>query len=348
MTDSGTTITIGGPVSGPVNATTDDGGKRTYVWQGRKLLSVTSAPRAAGLARGLHRWFIGNLIDHVIRNASAISLRASTGDEREIKVLRAQLWAATDGDGQRRVVGIAVHRAAAEGHDPEQVHPEIAPFLRQYLDWLERTGAEVLGAEFQVWNLTEGVAGTVDLMVRFRDGTIAIIDLKTGESLYAEMALQLTAYLMAEFVGANDTVDEAMTAHLHAVSRLGILHLSASGWEYVALSIPKLSAAWTAYRALLRYVSWLAEFEKLEPLIEARRRSDGVVMPSAGEPLSGLGWSWAQIGTNLPHLVPPNGDMAICMRAVERGRRVELEAQPERVCLKCLGFVQAGERSAAA
>lgn len=331
-------LTVGGPVSGPVNSTTDDGGKRTYTWQGRKLLSVTSAPRAAGMARGLHRWFVGNVIDHVIRNASAISLRVATGDEREIKVLRAQLWSATDGDGQRRVVGIAVHRAAAEGFKPEDAHPEVAPFLRQYLDWLQRSGAEVLAAEFQVWNLTQGVAGTVDLMVRFSDGSIGIVDLKTGESLYGEMALQLTAYLMAEFVGSNDVIDEELTGYLQQASRIGILHLSDSGWEYIALR-PDAST-WTAYRALLVYVGWLAEHERLDSLTDARRRSDGVVMPSAGEPLSGLGWLWASIAGNLPHLVPPNGDMAICMRPVERARRTEHAERPDRVCMKCSSFVE--------
>ena len=78
------------------------------------------------------------------------------------------------------------------------VPPEVAPRLRQYLDWLEVSGAEVLGAEFQVWNLTIGYAGTVDLLVRFRDGSIWVIDLKTGKGLYGEHALQL---IDVEFYG---------------------------------------------------------------------------------------------------------------------------------------------------
>lgn len=328
------TILIGGPVSGPVNAETDDRGKRTYTWQGRKLLSVTSAPRAAGMAQGLHRWFVGNLIDHVIDHANEIALRTATADEREVKALRAELWKATDGDGRKRILGVAVHQAASAGTSLEAAHPDVAPLLQQYLDWREAAEAEVLASEFQVWNLTVGYAGTVDLLVRLADGSIALVDLKTGDKLYAEMALQLTAYLMAEFVGANDVVDERLTQLLHQTSRIGILHLSATGWEYIGLRPDP--ETWTAYRALLYYVTWLGRHDKLDPLIDVRRRSDGVIWPSAGEPLSGLGWYWARIGSNVAHFVPPEGDIAFCFRAVERGRRTQLETQPANACSRCV------------
>lgn len=35
-----------------------------------------------------------------------------------------------------------------------------------------------------------------------------------------------------------------------------------------------------------------------------------------------LGWRWAVVfGSPIPHLVPPHGDLALCLRAVERPRR---------------------------
>lgn len=37
-----------------------------------------------------------------------------------------------------------------------------------------------------------------------------------------------------------------------------------------------------------------------------------------------LGWHWARVDNDVPHLVPPRGDAALCMRACERGRRIKV------------------------
>lgn len=319
------TVVIG---TGPRNARQDSGGRRKYTWQGRELPSVTSVPKLAGIPDRLHRWFIGNLIDYVLANHSDIGLRMATGDDREIGSLRRDLWQAVQGQQRGRIVGIAVHRAASEGHDPNTVHPSIAAKLRQYLDWQARSGAVVLGSEFQCWNLTEGYAGTADLMVRFPNGSIWLVDLKTGAGVYPEAALQLTAYLMAEFVGADDTVDERMTEFLHAVSGIGVLHLADAGWEFISLKLEP--STWTAYRGLLRFGAWTTAYANLEDLTVVRRRSD--VQAAATD-----AWTWARIGGNLAHRVPIDGDQALCFRPVERARRIAIEGEPtDSVCQKCV------------
>jgi|GEM_PF-3376121 len=319
--------------TGPRNATQAQGGKRMYTWQGRQFPSVTSVPKLAGIPDRLHRWFVGNLIDHVITNASDISLRTATGDDREIGSLRRDLWKAVQGQQMSRIIGIAVHRAASLGQSPDEVHPGVAPKLRQYLDWLEQSGAEIVGSEFQCWNLTEGYAGTADLMVRFADGSVWIIDLKTGKGVYAEAALQLTAYLMAEFIGADDVVDEPMTELLHQVSGIGILHLADDSWEFTSLR--PAPETWNAYRGLLRFGAWALANDGLDGLTITRRRSD---TQAARGP---QGWKWARIGDNLAHVVPPAGDRALCSRPVERGQREEFEGMPERACQRCMGRMTA-------
>lgn len=319
--------------TGSRNASQNASGKRMYTWQGRQLPSVTSVPKLVGIPDRLHRWFVGNLIDHVIDNVSDISLRIATGDDREIGSLRRDLWKAVQGQQQSRIIGIAVHRAASLGHAPDAVHPGIAPKLRQYLDWLEQSGAQIVGSEFQVWNLTEGYAGTADLMVRFGDGSLWIVDLKTGKGVYAEAALQLTAYLMAEFVGADDVIDERMTEFLRQVSGVGILHLADTEWEFSRLRLAP--ETWTAFRGLLRFGAWAQANENLDGLTDARRRSD---VQSARGP---QGWKWARIGSNIAHLVPPAGDRALCFRPVERSAREELDGRPEKACLRCQARISA-------
>jgi hypothetical protein len=326
------TITIG---AGPTNASQSSGGHRVYTWAGVKYPSVTSIPKLVGMPDRLHRWFVANLIDYVIANASNIGLRVATGDERELKVLRSNLWKATDGDDSGRIVGIAVHRAAALGIDPATAHPGVAPKLRQYLDWRETSGVQIIASEFQVWNLSEGYAGTVDLLGRFADGSTWLLDLKSGRGLYAEHVLQLVAYLMAEFVGANDAVDERLSASLAQVSGVGILHLADTGWEFISLKLPELAKAWTAFRGLIRFAGWLQANDSLDGLVAARRWSDGRSTELGGRTFEQLGWVWARLGTNLAHLVPPHGDLALCMRAVERTRRTVLETRPDDVCSRC-------------
>lgn len=348
-----TGITITG--AGPVNAS-EEGGHRRYTWQGRQLVSVTSWPRMAGMEENLFRWKVWNLIDHVIASADDIGLRVAANDERELKVLKAQLWRAIEGQDTARLSGIAVHHAAATGKRPEDAHPQVAPKLRQYLDWLAQSRAEIVGSEFQVWNLTEGYAGTVDLLVRFPNGEVWLVDLKTGKGLYAVHALQLVAYLMSEFVGRDDVVDPVMSEAMSQVSGVGILHLGDADWEFVSLKPEVIAKVWTAYRGAIRYADLLTTHQNLDGLVGVRRWSDGrttdllavaAAQDGAQVDVYGkLGWVWAQIGANLAHLVPPQGDAALCMRPVERGRRTELEAEPERVCARCKAHREEAGRAA--
>lgn len=318
--------------TGPKNASQDAGGRRMYTWQGRRLPSVTSVPKLAGIPDRLHRWFVGNLIDYVLANVSNIGLRMATGDDREVKSLRSDLWRAVNGEQRARIVGIAVHRSASIGEDPNTVHPEIAPKLRQYLDWRATSGIEILASEFQVWNLTEGYAGTVDLLGRFPDGSVWIVDLKTGKGVYTEAVLQLMAYAMAEFAGADDVVDERVSGLLRQVAGIGVLHLGDDGWEFMSLRID--TEAWTAFRGLLRFGTWITQHDSIEGLVAARRRSDGATIPSdtAQRP---LGWVWARLPGKVAHYCPPEGDRSLCLRPVPRAERTLLETQPDDACRHC-------------
>ena len=121
------------------------------------------------------------------------------------------------------------------GKTPEQVPAEVAPRLRQYLAWKAASRAEIVASEFQVFSTTYGYAGSCDALVRFADGSLWIVDYKTGKGIYAEHALQLMAYTMPTVVGADDMVDEALTELLHQVTGMAVLHLSDEGWEFHAL-----------------------------------------------------------------------------------------------------------------
>jgi hypothetical protein len=193
--------------------------------------------------------------------------------------------AATEERDAKAALGTAVHELAAAGRRPEDV-PDgltirrdgaaievdgvaVRRRLAHYLDWLAVSGAEPLLRERQVWHLGIGYAGTFDLVARMRDGSLWMVDLKTGAGTYAEHLLQLLAYLMAEFVGEEGTIDEAATALLHEVSGMAVLHLAGDGWEFLALRPD--AAAWSAFRGLVAFAMWTLANPDLAALTVGRR-----------------------------------------------------------------------------
>lgn len=259
---------------GPRNAHTDpESGLRYYTWHGRDLPSVTSIRRMAGLPHGLHQWAIGQVIDYALGHLADISKRLKGPDAAaNLQVIRHELrGAATAERDSAARLGTAVHDAAAEGKSLADVPAAIAPRLGQYLDWLAVSGAVVLASEFQIWNLTLGYAGTADLLVRMRDGSIWLIDLKTGKGIYGEHALQLIAYLMAEFAGNDDVVDAELTALLAQASGMAVLHLTDDAWGFHSLTADP--ETWSAFCGLLSFATWMASHGSVDAITAAARSS---------------------------------------------------------------------------
>lgn len=258
---------------GPRNAYTDPAsGLRFYRWQGRDLPSVTSIRRMAGIPHGLHQWALGKVIDRVLDDFPKIRTLVESGDAGNVKLVRTHLRAgATEERDAAAKLGTAVHDAAATGRALSDVPPNVAPRLRQYMDWLEVSGAEVLASEFQCWNLAVGYAGTADLLVRLRDGSVWLVDLKTGKGVYGDHALQLIAYLRAEFVGSDNVVDSATTALLHEARGMAVLHLADKGWEFRSLTAD--AATWNAFRGLLLFADWTAGHASADSITLASRAS---------------------------------------------------------------------------
>jgi len=267
--------------AGPPNASTDPTtGLRSYRWRGRSYPSVTSIRRLAGVPHGLVAWQVNQVIKRAttdVETLNAMLSRERKPRERVLesnRIAEAGRWlraAATEERDRAAALGTAVHDAAAKGLHPEDVEDAIAPRLRWYRDWLAVSKAEIVGSEFQCWSPSIGYAGTADLLVRFPNGAIHLVDIKTGGSVYAEYALQCMAYAMADFVGTNDVIDQELTDALHATSGLAVLHLADDGWEYVV--IRRDEETWAAFRGLLTFATWMAAHPDGSSITTAVRKS---------------------------------------------------------------------------
>lgn len=269
-------VTVGKtPDTGPRNASTDPKtGLRFYSWNGRRLPSVTTIRRLAGLPWGLHEWALGQVATYAIDHIAELYNRLGSGTPGVSAVVRHELREAASAERDKAAsLGSAVHAAAASGLALTDVGPDIAPRLRQYQAWLSESRAEILGSEFQLWNLSVGYAGSADLLCRFPDGSIWVVDLKTGKGTYAEHLLQLVPYLMAEFVGQDDVVDETLTAYLQQAKGVALLHLTADSWEF--RSLEATGEAWAAFRGLLAFGQWMQGHPDIDSVTLGVRKGAG-------------------------------------------------------------------------
>jgi hypothetical protein len=273
--------------SGPRNARTDpESGLRYYRWLDEEYPSVTSIRRMAGLPFGLHNWAIGEVANHAVDNvflhadrlkrAYEYGTADTTTDEQDARVtaemalIKSELRrAATAKRDMAAELGTAVHDAAASDLAPEDVREDLRPRLSQYLDWARVASPAIIGTEFQVWNLSVGYAGTVDLLCQLSDGSVWLVDLKTGGGVYADHVIQIAAYAHAEFVGEDNVRDEWLTDWLRQISGTAVLHLADDGWEFIAL--PRDDGAWHAFRGLLEFARWSRDHAAVETFTLARK-----------------------------------------------------------------------------
>ncbi len=266
--------------SQPHNARTDEStGLRWYKWQGIEYPSVTSIRRLAGIPWGLHMWAVSRIAERATLGYIQLGemlTRERRPRERVLEKNRleeAQTWlrvaSVEERDAAARL-GTAVHDAAERMADPATVPDDVRPRLVQFYDWLKVSGATILGSEFQCFNLTVGYAGTCDLLVRFANGSVWVVDLKTGSGTYPEHALQCGAYKEAEFVGRDDVVDEQLTTHLHEATAIAVLHLADDHWEFQQLRWDQ--ETWYAFRGLLLFANWTAAHPRVESVVTASRR----------------------------------------------------------------------------
>jgi hypothetical protein len=256
--------------SGPRNARTDpDSGLRFYTWRGVEYPSVTSVRNLAGMPHPLAAWRTNKVIERVLTEKSTLDRMMADGtDPKALATWMRQ--AMTQERDAAANLGTRVHDAASEKMRLDQVSSDVAPFLLQYLRWMEDSGIEIVLRERQVWNLTVGYAGTFDLIgVMPKTGQYWMIDLKTGKGTYPEHAIQMEAYARCEFIGNDDVIDVEATDILRQVTGRAVLHLRPEGWTFKV--IPASEKTWIAFRGLLAFARWTHDNPNLDTLVSATK-----------------------------------------------------------------------------
>ena len=154
--------------------------------------------------------------------------------------------------------GTAIHdlvEKANLGQDLGVVHPDFRPDMEKYEDFLKSFNPEFLEVEATVWSDKYGYAGTLDGICRI-DDEILIYDLKTGKSVYSEVALQLAAYKNADFIINADGTQR----DIPPIDAAFVVHLRPEGFRVVPVRID--DDVFEVFKALLQIVEWDSTIQK--------------------------------------------------------------------------------------
>jgi hypothetical protein len=187
------------------------GSKRFYDWKGERFWSVTTilsggVPKPALLPWGIKMVAEGAV--EAVRSGALVPMVDQDADAA-VKFLKGLPYAQRD---RAASLGTEIHEAIeilAQGKPWPDWPLPIRPHMERFREWAEGAQPEWIASEATVYNRTQAYAGTLDLIARIA-GQVVLADVKTGKAIYPEVALQLSAYRHAEFMGLPDGTEEPM------------------------------------------------------------------------------------------------------------------------------------------
>ena len=175
--------------------------------------------------------------------------RSGLDRDSALDLLKRAPWRERDRAGN---VGRAVHEAIE--NDDEWVEGDLGGYVQAARSWLSDHSHELLQAEVTVFHDKYQYAGTFDGIIEQPDGLFALVDWKTGKGLWPDSALQMVAYLNAEWRAVQQDgkwVSKAMPEVGHG----WLVHLRADG-GYEAKRVDHSVRLWKAFVGARSLRAW--------------------------------------------------------------------------------------------
>jgi len=228
-----------------------EGSQRWYDWRGQRFYSVTTMLDVALRRHGLEKWNRNKVAEAVIRNPELVALmlgKCESPDQCPKVTDLLDLCEKCGGtyrwlqdspyaiSSRAKEIGSAVHVAIDAhqlGHPAPPAALAIRPRMAQWQRFVEEWDPVFELSEATVYNRSQSYAGTLDVIVRLplskitrevavavgwpipedRDWLRILADYKSSvRGIYPEIALQLSAYRGAEFIGMPDGSEAPMPA----------------------------------------------------------------------------------------------------------------------------------------
>lgn len=240
----------------------------------RRVTTILSQGSTKGDVLAL---WAANLVAETAFNNLPALVTASLRPERRTEMYDWLRRAPLRKKDERADIGSAVHRII-EAHvlgqplPAELVEdPEMAPYLDNFLRFVEEWQVTFEASEMVVGNRTHGYAGTLDYLLRspliaaelgVPANTALMGDTKTGGELdvkgvYPEAALQMSAYRKAEVAWLRDGSTVAMPeTHSTGV----VLHLRPEGYRLIPVVCD--DQVFAAFRIVQQAADWVSGLSK--------------------------------------------------------------------------------------
>lgn len=240
-------------MTSPRNATAFQG-SRTYSHDGEKYLSVTTYLQSWPKP-WLGAWAAKMVAEGAVLDKGWIGQYPDPLDA--IKYLKGIPWRKRDTAAD---FGSAVHAALAQLVAGQSVDTPAGAerHVEALVAWWDTYRPLALDSEVQVVNLAERYAGSLDLICEVY-GRRYLVDLKTGNSLGAEIPLQLAAYRYAESIFEDDRIIASVPI-VDACAVLWIPRDTPDEWQF--LEVPAGGAEYAAFLNLKATHTYVKEREK--------------------------------------------------------------------------------------
>lgn len=227
-----------------------------YWLDGRPIPGVTTL-----LGKGLPKpaipyWAAKSVAEYVIRNPEGVENLRLMGEGPAIAALKQVPWQKRD---EAAVRGTNVHALAEQvihGNDVE-VPEHLVDHVEGYVAWLEEFDVTPVLTERAVASRKWWYAGTFDGIVRIGAGPWAGrtvgLDIKTSSSVYGETALQVAAYMGAEFYLSADGLEE----EIPEVDCTAVVHVTDAGTQMHPLAVDQAEMA--EHFKLFTHIAYVAK-----------------------------------------------------------------------------------------
>ena len=232
----------------PISATVMKGKDRHYPYGDRRLISVTSVldriPKP-----GLEKWKKWNVIEWVLANPE----RCEGKTAKQIL----SYYEKEDRSSVSANMGTIAHAYLETGERTPDTPEDAHPFLDMIDVFMREYNPRIILSERTMYSLKWGYAGTADIVMEIA-GKRYFADLKTGKSIWPEVALQLAAYRGADFFVDNGR--EVPVDELGADSRYGlVLHVRPDKYELRTVDIG--NDVYNTFLSILDVYNWEVEGE---------------------------------------------------------------------------------------
>jgi len=217
-----------------------------YWLDGKPIPGVTTL-----LGKGLPKpaipyWAAKSVAEYVVDNPDQVDNLRSLGRGPAVAALKAIPWQVRDDAAVR---GTDVHALAEEIIHGRKVDvPEhLVAHVEGYTRWLDTFDVQPILTERPVASRSLWYAGTFDAIVQIGDVRWGL-DWKTSKGVYGSTALQVAAYMGAEFYMDDDGAEQPVPE----VDRIGVVHITDGGTRLHPFK--DKDAAWKCWR----HVAWVA------------------------------------------------------------------------------------------